>query len=179
MGQSPGIEIERKFLLSGLPDLAALPEVRTLRIEQGYLDPPEAPDTPAHGRVLREGRIRRTTHPDGSIICHHTLKSGHGLVRQETERETTAAEFEEKWPHTEGQRIVKLRHEVPAGDLLWQVDEFIAPVKLVLAEVELPTEHTPAPIPTWLEACIVREVTDDAAYNNRSIARQRVDCRSE
>jgi len=177
----PPLEIERTWLLSGLPVLPA--ESVTLRIEQGYLaetegdaavpaDDPEAP--------LVVGRIRRTIRPDGTVEHVHTIKRGAGLVREEFERPIDAAAFEAAWPATAGRRLRKRRHrvpgaasaEVPGGPpLVWEIDEFLD-LELVLAEVELPAPDLDPPIPPWLEPMIVREVTDDPGYTNAAIARR-------
>jgi adenylate cyclase len=158
-----GLEIERVFLLSGMPRLPV--GTAALRIEQGYLPAPSS-------REDLEGRIRRVEHADGSVEHVHTVKVGSGRVRHETERTIDAATFEREWPRTARQRISKTRHVVREGALAWEIDEFAAPAGLVLAEVELPAVDAAVPIPTWLAPVIVREVTDEPAYTNRAIARR-------
>lgn len=152
------LEIERVFLLSGMPTICAAHEV--LKIEQGYL----------HGADgASEGRLRRTTRSDGSVKHHFTIKRGTGLVREEIEREIDASEFELRWPESQARRIRKHRHKVREGDLVWEIDEFLD-FPLVLAEVELPNEAHPVEVPSWLKGCIVREVTFDPQYRNYSLA---------
>lgn len=153
-----GLEIERKFLLDRLPSLPAGAVAR--RMEQGYL---------AADGDGEPGRLRRTVQPDGSVKLTHTVKTGAGLVRHETERSITPAEFEALWPRTEGRRLRKTRHRVADGDLEWEIDEF-DDVDLVLAEVEIPTADTPVTIPAWLAPHMVREVTDEREYRNYEIA---------
>jgi CHAD domain-containing protein/CYTH domain-containing protein len=152
---SPGIEIERKFLLSRLPEAAEGAE--RVDIDQGYLP----------GERIRE-RIRRTRNGQDTR-WFRTLKLGTGLVRQETEEETTEAVFEAMWPLTEGRRVQKRRYHIPDGELVWEVDQF-DDRNLVLAEVELPSEDHVATPPEWLAPCIVREVTDDPDYQNVNLA---------
>lgn len=151
-----GVEIERKYLLRRLP-----PRVRRLRpraIEQGYLP----------GERLIE-RLRRVTAPDGSVRRYRTVKGGAGVARLEIEEEAEAQLFEALWPLTAGRRVLKQRYVVPDGPLRWEIDEF-TDRELVLAEVELPDADTnPAP-PGWLAPYVVREVTDEAAYLNASLA---------
>ncbi len=81
------MEIERKYLLRGLPDLPS--DAVPVRFEQAYLfldtdlrDAHELRGEPAE----IGGRIRRATHPEGTMICTHTVKQGIGLVRRELER---------------------------------------------------------------------------------------------
>lgn len=47
--------------------------------------------------------------------------------------------------------IEKIRHIIPNGDLVFEVDEFLIPKNnLILAEIELPEENTPLHRPEWL-----------------------------
>jgi CYTH domain-containing protein len=63
--------------------------------------------------------------------------------------------------------LEKTRHEVRYGGYRWEIDVYGgASEGLVLAEVELESEHDRPPRPPWLGP----EVTGDAAYSNRTIA---------
>ncbi len=159
------LEIERKFLLDGLPAIPAGAQVH--HIEQGYL--PESEECPVDGTEVSEGRLRRTTHPDGSFTCTNTFKTGSGLIRHERERVIEPEEFERLWPRTQGARISKTRYGVPDGDLVWEIDAF-EEIDLVLAELELPSADTSVTIPAWLAPHIVRDVTDDLEYRNYNLA---------
>jgi len=163
------IEIERSFLLDALP---AFPSgTSTARIEKGYLPP-----APAGNAIV--GRIRREVHDDGVVRCTHTIKRGAGIRREETEREIDEELFRSEWERTAGRRVSKTRYRVAGGTvgnrvgggaLVWEIDDFDAH-DLVLAEIELPTEDAAFDIPPWLASHIVREVTEEAAYRNASIA---------
>jgi CYTH domain-containing protein len=98
------------------------------------------------------------------------VKVGAGLTRVEHEEETTAEVFKRAWPLTKGRRVRKRRHEVPAGEFVWHIDEFSGR-KLVLAEIELPSEDTAVEPPEWLRPHIVRDVTDEPEYQNVNLAR--------
>lgn len=152
----PRDEIERKYLLRALPEVArGSPAVE---IEQGWL-PGDGP------RV----RLRREVSRAGTRFLR-TLKSGRGIRRREVEAEIEAEEFARLWPGTEGCRVRKRRYRVAAGPLTWEIDEF-RDRELVLAEVELPREDHPVPLPDWLRAVLVREVTDEEGYVNLVLAR--------
>lgn len=153
---SESLEVERVFLLSGMPDIGV---VERWRIEQGYLG----------GAEPMGGRLRRTTMPDGSVVHHHTQKQGVGLVRIERETQIGSDVFAAQWGDTLGRRVSKIRHRVPSDGLLWEIDQFTE-MPLVLAEVELPDEHHALQIPSWLERVIRREVTDDGRYRNFMLA---------
>ena len=158
-----GLEIERVYLLSRLPDLPA--DALVYRLEQGYLPDPTATD--AEGQL--EGRLRRTVKHDGSVIYTHTIKHGTGLIRQETERALTQEEFDRLWPQTEGRRLTKTRYFVTVAEQLWAVDDF-NDMDVVMAEAELPTPETKVTLPDWLRAVLVREVTEEPEYRSYSLA---------
>lgn len=151
------LEIERKYLLTMLPTFPGVAAV--LEIDQGYLP----------GEKLVE-RLRREESHEGVIRYYRTVKIGSGVERMELEDETDAATFEHLWLLTEGRRLRKRRHVVPHGDDLWEVDEFLDR-PLVLAELEIDRADAPIAMPDWLKAVLVREVTDEKRYTNRSLAR--------
>ncbi len=157
-GASRGsLEIERKYLLKAMPDLAELrPEV--LEIDQGWLP----------GDRIRE-RVRRTRSLAGASYTR-TLKFGQGVQRTEIEEATTEAIFDRLWPLTEGCRIHKRRYRVAVEGHTWEIDEFLDR-ELVLAEVELESPDETPDLPSWLEALVERDVTDDPRYTNLKLAR--------
>jgi hypothetical protein len=101
-------EIERKYLLSGLPERVRGAESTVL--DQGYLP----------GGVVRE-RLRRAVGPRGARFTR-TVKLGTGVVRAEFEEELPESEFERLWPLTAGARLRKRRYLVPDGELTWETD---------------------------------------------------------
>src|SRR5262249_12078834 len=153
-GPPEGVEIERKYLLKTMPPLAG---AETVEIEQGYLP----------GARLVE-RLRRQRGAGGERLIR-SMKLGAGVRRIEVEEECPPELFERLWPLTEGRRVIKTRFKVKDGERTWEIDRF-ADRDLVLAEVELPSEATPAPPPGWLTGAIVREVTGEKAYTNEALA---------
>ena len=154
---SDDLEIERKYLLTGLPD--SLKGTPSILIDQGWLP----------GKRIQE-RLRRTRSVEG-IRYYRTVKSGSGLVRSQVEERISRKAFQDLWPLTAHKRIRKRRYKVADGNLTWEVDRFLDR-DLVLAEVELPTPDTEVSLPTWLEAFLVREVTDNIKYQNVNLARR-------
>jgi CYTH domain-containing protein len=148
-------EVERKFLLTGLPPLDGAED--PVEIEQGYLP----------GERLIE-RLRRIESPD-AVELVRTVKEGSGLTRLEVEEPVTRGVFDQFWPLTAGRRLRKRRYRVPQGDLVWEIDQFLDR-DLVLAEVELPGPRSDVSIPEWLRPHILREVTEDPAYTNAHLA---------
>ncbi len=152
---APGIEIERKYLLRSMPRLPA--GARLLRIDQGYL--------PGERLVERVRRVR-----EGEETRHYrTVKLGSGIRRIEVEEETDPATFRALWRLTPGRRITKRRYVVESDGRTWEIDRFVGR-RLVLAEVELPSEDAAVRVPAWLEKRIVREVTGEAEYLNVNLA---------
>jgi adenylate cyclase len=146
-----GHEIERKFLVSAIPDNPG-PGTRIL---QGYL-----PLT-SEGTELR---VRRKG--DETVL---TVKRGRGLDRTEQEVVISPEVFETLWPLTEGHRIEKTRYEFPHGEATIELDEFGGQLEgLLVAEVEFDSLQASEAFdePEWLG----RDVTDDPAYANRTLA---------
>lgn len=140
------MEIERKFLISQLPD--NLERYPCHQIEQGYL---------CTQPVVR---IRRQ---DDS--CYLTYKSSGMMVREEYNLPLTADGYEHLKPKADGIIITKKRYCIPYQNYTIELDIFegdIAP--LILAEVEFPTEEealnfTP---PDWF----IKDVTHSQLYHN-------------
>ena len=151
------LEIERKYLLSGMPDVFALPGTREVGLRQGYI-----PGTAVAERL----RAQQTS---GGVEYRRTVKLGEGATRFEFEERIDVELFDKLWPATEGARVEKRRFKVPDGEHVWEVDEFLDRA-LVLAEIELDDEETDVAFPAWLAPFVVREVTEESAYLNLTLA---------
>ncbi|MFL5385915.1 MAG: CHAD domain-containing protein [Longimicrobiaceae bacterium] len=158
MRGEPDREIERKYLLKRMPAIRTLPEVELLEIDQGYIP----------GERLAE-RVRRTRRGD-EVKYYRTVKLGKGISRTEIEEETTERIFRRLWPLTRGKRVRKRRYRIRDNGFTWEVDRF-RDRRLVLCEVELPTEDTHAEPPKWLRREIVRDVTGEGEYANINLAK--------
>ena len=145
-------EIERKFLVTALPDGLEAGEA----IEQGYLA--IAPDGV-------ETRIRRRA---GAATL--TVKSGPGMVRVEEEIPIEGERFDALWPLTEGRRVEKVRHLVAVEYGLTAERDVYGGVLdgLLTAEIEFPSEAHARSFspPSW----VGEEVTGDATYANQNLA---------
>src|SRR5258707_15578409 len=87
-------EIERKYLLRGLPERVA--GAPSIEIDQGYIP----------GRRINE-RVRRSRLSPDEVKYFRTMKSGSGIERTEIEEETDEAFFLAVWPLTRGARVYK------------------------------------------------------------------------
>ena len=145
-------EIERKFLVTALPDGLGKGDA----IDQGYLA--IAPDGV-------ETRIRRRA---GAATL--TVKSGPAMIRVEEEIPLEAARFDALWPLTEGRRLEKVRHLIPLEHgLTAELDVYGGVLAgLFTAEIEFPSEAAARDFspPPWLG----EEVTGDATYANQNLA---------
>jgi CYTH domain-containing protein len=147
-----GVEIERKFLLDGLPP--TMRYARRVPIRQGYLA--------LDGDV--EVRVRLT--PKAAVL---TIKGGRGGVRSEEEVVLDRRQGDALWELTEGRRVQKTRRRVRIGDAEAEIDEYSGALDgLVVAEVEFADEEAARAFepPAWFR----HEVTDDRRYANRSLA---------
>jgi adenylate cyclase len=154
VGSSAGIEIERKFLVPELP--GDLGDHESSELRQGYL------------AVEDDGTEVRVRERDGDATL--TVKKGSGQVRSEQEIEIDNAAFARFWPLTEGRRLEKRRHLIPAGDgLTIELDVYSGDLEgLATAEVEFASEDAARSFdpPGWLG----RDVTDDERYKSRRLA---------
>lgn len=183
MTASDGREIERVWVLRAAPVIpsavahevepvvepAVEPAVEQWKIEQGYLAPLAANETELARVGFPEGRLRRIVEPSGAERFFHTVKSGSGIVRMETEREISRAQFEAAWAATDGRRLAKTRHRVHIDGLVWEIDVF-RDLPLVMVEVELASETQAFTMPSWIATLVVKEVTEDARYRNAALA---------
>ena len=148
------LEIERKYLLSALPRMPQPLDV--LEIDQGYLP--------------GVARLRRQRSSSVAERFVRTVKQGMGVLRMEKEEDIPPAEFERLWPETAGRRVRKRRYVVANGDDHWEIDEFLDRT-LVLAELEFDDPESSVTIPDWLSPVLVRDVTDEPQFTNRSLAK--------
>lgn len=147
-----GIEIERKYLVSGdgWRDL-----IRTSqRLRQGYL-------TASSGVTVR---VRTVDDRTGYI----TVKSGgSALARAEFEYEIPITDARQMLGYSRGAQIEKTRHSLDLAGGDWVIDEFEGRhTGLVIAEVELASTTGTLELPDWLGD----EVTGDPQYYNSSLA---------
>jgi adenylate cyclase len=145
------MEVERKFLVSGSPDLDG---TDADEIEQGYL------------AIGSDGEVRLRRKGERLLL---TAKRGAGLSRQEAEVEIDRASFDELWSLTDGRRLRKRRHVVPYGELEIELDVYAGDLEgLIVAEIEFVSEEDAKAFdpPDWLG----EEVTGDHRYLNETLA---------
>ena len=147
-----GVEIERKFLLTG-DAWRTLGQPVLLR--QGYL----SSDPERTVRVRIEGEQGTLTIKGLSV----------GATRGEWEYPIAVDEAAELLDRLCQQPIIeKYRRRIDFGGNVWEVDEFLgANASLVVAEIELASEQQAFDKPDW----VGEEVTHDRRYFNSSLIR--------
>ena len=156
-------EIERKYLLSGLPFFKVDGVIKAkFRTMHGWIP----------GEVIQE----RITFSGKSGKFFRVIKTGKGLERIEAQEEISVDLFTQLWPITE-KRISKTRYlaididpiKGTETDLIWEVDDFDGR-NLQLAEIEIPSPDYKVTFPFWLKDYVVKEVTEDPDYLNINLA---------
>jgi adenylate cyclase len=152
------LEIERKFLLRDERWRAGIS--RSERMAQGYLNDRAALES---GRQHCSVRVRIA----GESAQLNLKSRSVGAVRQEFEYPVPLADAEALFALCVGGRVEKVRHYVPHGSHLWEIDEFLGDsAGLVVAEIELDAPDADFARPDWLGA----EVTDLPRYYNLALA---------
>jgi adenylate cyclase len=144
-------EIERKYLVIG--DAWRRKATSKSHIVQGYL---------ARGR---RSTIRVRIKDDRAATL--TIKSRErGISRSEFEYRIGIKDALALLELCGSSRIEKDRYTVPQGKLTWEIDVFLSPIELTMAEIELESADQQVKLPKW----IGKDVTDDPDYRNSSLA---------
>jgi adenylate cyclase len=145
-----GTEIERKFLVSGTHWQQG---AQGKRFRQGYLS------------VEKERTVRVRAVGEQGWLTIKGLTTG--FTRVEFEYEIPVADAHKLLDELCHQPIIdKTRYEIPLGGHLWEVDEFHGVNEgLVVAEIELGSEHEEFERPAWLG----EEVSHDPRYFNANL----------
>lgn len=145
-------EIERKFKVKKLPD--NLSDFPSSEIRQGYLSVDGV-----------DFRVRQM-----GDKYYKTIKTGSGMVRDESETEITKGEFDGYWTRTDDRVILKTRYNIDlGGGNIAELDVYKGDLAgLVVVEVEFASEDSAKEFiaPNWFG----EDVTEDSAYNNSTLA---------
>jgi CYTH domain-containing protein len=156
MGTTP-LEIERKFLLKKTPkgmffDMAS-------NITQYYLPQDE------NGFTVRIREVKK----NGDTTCYLTKKKYVSpTVNEEIEKQISRAEFN----YLKGKALTvisKVRYIHHMDGLLWEIDVFDG-IKLIIAEIELPSEDYELEIPQGIEDVLIKEVSGIKEFYNQPLS---------
>ncbi|MFD2100027.1 CYTH domain-containing protein [Flagellimonas iocasae] len=148
------LEIERKFLV--VSDVYKQEATSQVRIAQGFLntDP--------------ERTVRVRIKGDKGFLTIKGPSNATGTTRFEWETEISLTEATNLIDLCKDVILEKVRFEVPLGNKLFEVDEFLGENKgLVIAEVELNHEDEVFERPKWLG----EEVTGQPEYYNSQLSK--------
>ena len=147
------LEIERKFLVIG--DAWKDHVTDQFQLKQGYL------------QLTPERTVRIRTAEKEAFL---TIKGKTtGISRVEFEYAIPFKEGLELLKLSENEPIEKIRHIVVHHGITWEIDVFEGlNAGLILAEVELQTEHQEISLPEW----VGKEVSQDARYYNAALSIQ-------
>lgn len=146
-------EIERKFLVSG----------------DGWREM-------ATGKAYCQGYIR-TAVPGQSVRVRIAGDQGYLTIKGPA-KGLSRAEFEYDIPVVDAQEMLetlcdrplieKIRYRLPVDEVVWEIDEFKGEnTGLIVAEVELASEHQSVKLPDW----IGKEVSGELKYYNSSLVK--------
>jgi len=157
------LEIERKFLLRGLPklDMQEPPKI----IEQCYV----------WDDVLQNHiRYRAERTHGGEESFYTTIKTpveGEGsgaIVNNEAEEDIVKDEFVKQF-RASSKRIGKLRYIMNHQGLKWEIDKFMN-MDLVTVEVELESESQEFEMPQSIKDVLIMEVSEFEEFKNYNLA---------
>lgn len=163
LGEPEPYEIERKFLIE-YPDVAALekmPNCQRVEIIQTYLTAPEGEES----RVRQRGM-------DGNYVYFQTTKRNvTNMKRVEVERRLSKDEYLRLLMDADPTRrpIRKTRYCLTNENQYFEIDVYPFWKDKAIIEIELADEAEEIRFPAQIR--VIREVTDDDAYRNASLAK--------
>ena len=157
-----GREIERKFVLKGMPHLFNHISLMGVKIiEQTYLATGEE-----EIRIRKASGISTRSNNDQYTL---TIKKGSGLEREETETAILESTYERVLSTINAVPIIKQRGYIRLRGLKIEIDTYLNPELkgLIVAEIEFDTmqDAVDAELPDWLDT----EVTHDASFKNQAL----------
>lgn len=163
MDKNQPLEIERKYLI-GYPDLSLLEQAEgysKTEITQTYL---KSRSTEFGSRVRKRGA-------GGVYTYTKTYKRNISMIRRiEIEEEITEAEYRSLLKEADPalKTISKVRHCFHYAGKLFELDIYPFWNDRATLEIELTDESEPFTLPPFVT--IIKEVTEDRRYRNRSLA---------
>ena len=163
LGEPEPLEIERKFLIE-YPDvslLERLPNCQRVEIIQTYLCAAEG----------EESRVRQRGIDGNYIYTQTTKRKVSGRKRIEIERRLSKDEYLRLLMNadTSCRPIRKTRYCLTSGNQYFEIDVYPFWRDKAILEIELSSEADPVHFPEQVK--VIREVTEDEAYKNASLAR--------
>lgn len=175
-GDKDGLEIERRFLLTNVPNLSKQKNVIDYAIEQHYIEPPvegQVYRLRAQCEVLRKGSATSS----GKAEYFRTTKESvsHGIVKEVENKISKKQYLEELYGAIHDNKILgsifKNRTVVRHKNLTWEIDKF-RNMHLIIAEVELDDLDSLKKLPEFISKVNIMEVTGVKELSNYSLAKK-------
>jgi CYTH domain-containing protein len=148
------LEVERKFLVRS--DEYRAHATSKVRIVQGFLN------------THPERTVRVRIKGNKGFLTIKGQGNASGTTRYEWETEISFSDATDLIDLCEAIILDKYRYEVPVGNHLFEIDEFLGEnLGLVVAEIELKHEDEPFEKPYWLG----KEVTGQTKYYNSQLSK--------
>lgn len=165
LGEPVAKEIEKKFLIKypNLLQLQLMTNCQVSHITQVYLKSKDGYDR----------RIRQREQ-EGYITYTYTEKKSIGgslFTREENEKQITAKEYNLLMKEADWEKnvITKDRYNIVEGETTYEIDVYPFWDDRAILEIEMEDEKEDIVIPDFVE--VVRDVTEESAYKNSSLAK--------
>lgn len=161
------LEIERKYLIA-YPNMVVLteqPHYNATEITQAYLL--SSPNTPGGSRIRKRGTVQ------SGYKFYYTFKRDITPVKRiEIEKEITEQEYEDLLKKADPalKIIHKVRHCFEYKNQMFELDTYTFWTDRATVELELTNENDTADLPPYIT--LIKEVTNDLRYRNRSLAQR-------
>lgn len=162
LGIPKPLEIERKFLIQkpSFDLLESLPNCQKVDIVQTYLT----------SKVDEETRIRQRGKEGSYIYTQTTKKQITNTIRQETEKRITEKEYLTLLNNADINlhQVKKSRFCIMDNNRYYEIDVYPFSKSTAICEIELCDENEQIIFPAYIK--VIKEVTDDKSYSNRTLA---------
>lgn len=163
LGEPEPFEIERKYLIEypNVKQLEGLSNCEKVEVIQTYLISEDDSET----RIRQRGK-------DGNYIYYKTIKKKiSDIKRLEIEKRLTKEEYLNLLMNADPsyRQIRKTRYCLTYDKLYYEIDIFPFWKDKAIMEIELKNEDEEIEIPPFIN--VIKEVTDDDTYKNKSLAR--------
>jgi len=157
-------EIERKFLVE-YPDIIILTNSEKIEIIQTYLK---------SNNPENEIRIRRKKISEQYEYTYTEKKTISGIKRIETEKVVTRDEYELLLKNADKtvNQIKKVRYGFRYKNQYFELDTYEFWQDRAIMEIELENDNQTVEIPDFIK--VIKEVTNDKNYKNRSLANLKI-----
>lgn len=154
------VETERKFLIE-MPDLSELAQMKASDISQTYLTGPNGDE-----------RIRKRVYENETVYTHTRKTPISNMSRIELEEEISEDEYKNLLKNADPHMatVHKTRYEIPYNGKCFEVDVYPFEKDRAVMEIELGSEREEFEVPPFIK--IIKEVTEDEAFSNKSIAKK-------